>query len=64
MQGEGAGGRGGGRQEGGLGTGAEDRPAKVELLYQLIHLLLGTVQIPLPLHHLILGLGHRSALTH
>ena len=35
-------------------------PAKVELLHQLVHFLLGGVQVPLALHHLILGLGHRS----
>ena len=33
-----------------------DRPAQVELLNQLIHLLLGGVQVLLALHHLILSL--------
>ena len=39
-----------------------DRPAQVELLNQLIHLLLGGVQVLLALHHLIFGLRHCSAL--
>ena len=39
-----------------------NRPAQVELLHQLVHLLLGGVQIPFALHHFIFGLRYRPVI--